>query len=176
MNPRTIFGKTWWDDVRRKAYKANHFYCHACGGAPDDDPFRTKLDAHECYEIDWKTSTATYLETVALCFSCHSFIHAGRFRARTEAGKEPVKKLVSILEHGYRILQAHEPPLYPFWRTYVTYLEYVERVMPGVAVGRARDLRLVDPYSTMHPSDSHWSLVVYDNTYRRDTDGRINPS
>ncbi len=175
MNPRTIFGRTWWDDTRRAAYRLNNFHCHACGGAPDDDPFKAKLDAHECYEITWKECQATYLETVALCYRCHSFIHAGRFRARVETGDEKARTLIAILKHGMRVLTMAQqfPPLYPFWRTYVIYLEYVERAMPGIAVGRARDLGIVDPFSTIHPPDHKWTLRVYGVTYRRDTHGDI---
>ncbi len=173
MNPRTIFGKTWWDNTRRAAYRANHFYCHACGGAPDDDPYKSKLEAHECYEVDWKTSTATYLKTAALCYRCHSFIHAGRLRMLVERGHKKATELVAVLRRGYDLLQAQDPPLYPFWRTYVIYLEYVEKVMPRVAVSRARDLRLVDPFSTIHPPDDHWTLVVYGVTYRRDKSGNV---
>lgn len=175
MNPRTIFGKTWWDDTRHAAYRANNFFCHACGGSPDNDPYTNKLEAHECYEIDWKISQATYLETVALCHRCHNFIHAGRLRVLVEKGKRPVEKLIDVLNYGHDILQEQDPPLYPYWRTYVLYLEYVERVMPLTAVGRARDLRLVDPYSTFHAPDDLWTLMVYGVTYRRNTNGKVGP-
>jgi hypothetical protein len=171
MNPRTILGKTWWDRTRRTAYKANHYNCWACSISPDDDPYNDKLEAHECYDIDWQACKATYLETVALCYRCHNFIHAGRMRSLVESGDEPADKLLAVLKRGVAILRAIDK--YPYWRTYVLYLEYVERALPSVAIGRARDLRIVEPASTIIAPEHMWSLTIHDTIYRRDKHGTI---
>ena len=171
MNPRTILGRKWWDRERRRAYKKNHYNCHACGESPDFDPYQDKLHAHECYAIDWRHGKAVYIETVALCYSCHAFIHAGRLRALVDEGETDPKELTHILSRGVELLQSVNR--YPFWRTYVIYLEYVKGVMPGNAVGQARDLGIVDKYSVLHLPDHMWTIKVFNNTYRRDENGDI---
>ncbi len=85
LNPRTIMGKKKWDEVRLKTYAVNNYHCFACGKyAPHNGKvFSTeqKLHAHECYEFDYKSCSATLIEIVALCPLCHDGIHLQRSQA-----------------------------------------------------------------------------------------------
>ena len=96
--PRNIKGQEWWDVTRRQAYAANNMRCWACGGPGP-------LEAHEAYEIDWQRYRMTYIEAVALCSDCHSFIHIGRLIgmfAGRDVSSHTVKRIVL---HGYHILK-----------------------------------------------------------------------
>lgn len=70
LNPRTIKGKEWWDEERKKAIRKNNFCCHACGTY-------ARLEGHEVYDILLKSGIAVYIETVSLCSKCHRTVHLG---------------------------------------------------------------------------------------------------
>lgn len=80
VNPRTIYGKEWWDKVRRVVYAENNFCCFACGVFQLDAVYEQTLDAHETYDYDYKKYEARPGEVVALCRACHWFIHWRRVR------------------------------------------------------------------------------------------------
>lgn len=105
INPRSIMGKEWWDATRKEAYAANNGCCHACGTHSSRDPYHQWLEAHECYDYDFEEYVMRYRETVALCHSCHSFIHSGRMWSLYKVGTITKKKLVHILRSRMRILQ-----------------------------------------------------------------------
>lgn len=96
--PRVLLGDKWWDKERRAAKLKTGFHCIVCrdGGY---------LDCHERYEIDWLLGRATYIETVPLCFSCHSFIHQGYLKVSLEAGKITRQEMEDLLERGRDILR-----------------------------------------------------------------------
>lgn len=85
VNPRRIKGKEWWDKTRKAAYAKNNYCCWACG-VHKLDTEEQLLDGHETYEFDFEKQTVRYVETAALCRSCHMFIHfntvALRFRRK----------------------------------------------------------------------------------------------
>ncbi len=160
VNPRSVLGDTWWDSVRQRAYRLNNYHCHACAGSPDDDPIYQTLDAHECYDINWIRATATYAETVALCRSCHSFIHAGR-----SAHVLPSDQLRYVLKRGMDLLdRAH---LHPYWRTYVIVQEVLYGKMSSTAVREARRMGLVISGDALGPPSSWWVMRVNGQDYRR---------
>ena len=70
FNARLLLGKDWWDDIRMSVYASNNWACFAC-----DDTEGGQLDAHECYDFDFKKRIATCTDIVPLCKRCHSFIH-----------------------------------------------------------------------------------------------------
>jgi hypothetical protein len=112
VNPRTIMGKEWWDEKRRKAYKTNNWCCWACG-VGTDETHKHRLEAHECYDIDWKTGRMTFREIVALCNKCHSFIHRRRlqqlcYRRAGDASKAATKRYREVIRHGYALLTAND--------------------------------------------------------------------
>lgn len=100
VNPRTIKGKPWWDKVRQIAYAKNNYCCWSCGIPKIDAKYRQWLECHECYSFDLDTNVATFTEVVALCHSCHAFIHKGRL---VQVEKET--KVLDVLVHGAEILR-----------------------------------------------------------------------
>ena len=104
LNPRSILGEEWWNEIRQKVYKATDYHCSACGCHKSEAEEHQWLEAHECYEIDCASYTYICNELVALCHYCHNFIHLGRLERLMNSGKITNKKYSNILIHGQRIL------------------------------------------------------------------------
>lgn len=126
VNPRTIRGKAWWDERRKKAYEANNFCCHACGVHRFDAAYKQHLEAHEVYETNWKEASLEFVEVVALCNACHSYVHRGRLRLLVAKGQATQKKLEEVEVHGratlgeglhlkYGLMLAKIPLILPGW-------------------------------------------------------------
>jgi hypothetical protein len=107
MSPRELLGDAWWDTVRQEAYRKAGYRCQACGVGKLDAKYHKWLEAHETYIYDYRTGTATVDEIVALCHSCHNYIHSGRLRALFQAGKTTKAKYEDIRIHGDNLLSAH---------------------------------------------------------------------
>jgi hypothetical protein len=102
VNPRTIFGKTWWDEVRTWAYKKYQNSCAACGKR------HTKLEAHEVYNIDKKKARISIKDIVPLCYDCHSFIHQDMHRVMLKRGELKHSDVVRIIAHGTNLLKKYK--------------------------------------------------------------------
>jgi len=117
LNPRTIFGKEWWDEKRKESYKRNNGCCHACG-SPD------RLEGHEVYDISYSQGKAIFIEVVALCKDCHNTVHLGR--TEKVLGSKEVSRLKerkTKLFEKYRILEPNQVP-WKKWRLIVENKEY----------------------------------------------------
>ena len=106
LNPRTLLGKPWWDRERKRAYRKHQWHCHACGIKNTKAVYHQWLEGHETYKINYDKGVALYLETVALCHCCHSYIHAGRLNILFTQKKIAIAKYKYIINHGSRILRA----------------------------------------------------------------------
>ncbi len=104
VNPRTILGARWWNETRKAAYRATSFHCAACGVWKHRAIFRQWLEGHERYDIDYLLGRMAYIETVALCHACHSYIHRGRLDALLSEGKISHGKYIAVVQHGDRVL------------------------------------------------------------------------
>lgn len=135
LAPRTVKGKKWWDQQRQIAYAKHDFHCHACGVPKSQARYRKILEAHESYKIDWAVGRVELEEIVALCHSCHNFIHRGLMEVLVEIGKMPKHKMSEILRHGDRILQEANlrkqpiPDVWAPWAEWVLVIDGVE--FPG---------------------------------------------
>lgn len=105
VTPRSILGKIWWDKTREEAYAATEYHCIACGVPKRLAKWHPWLEGHEVYTIDYRAGRMTYIETVALCHSCHNFIHDGRLRALLDKGETTQDKYDAIMTHGRLILK-----------------------------------------------------------------------
>lgn len=105
LSPRTIRGKQWWDEERQKAYAAADYHCEACGVAKWDAKYHQWLEAHEVYLYDYAQGFALFIGLVALCHSCHNYIHSGRMEVLVQSGKMTKEKLKDIMAHGNRVLR-----------------------------------------------------------------------
>jgi hypothetical protein len=104
LNPRTILGRRWWDEKRNLAYKENNYCCWACGVHKNQAKYRRWLEAHEYYIYNYSKGRAKLKTIVALCHSCHNFIHSGRLKMLLDSGEISSEKYHDIMEHGMRIL------------------------------------------------------------------------
>lgn len=106
INPRTIEGSDWWNVVRWEAYAENNYCCWACGISKLDAKYHQWLEAHECYDFNVTTRVATFIEVVALCPSCHCFIHKGRL-----VQVEGRAKILDVFKHGVEVLAGANLPV-----------------------------------------------------------------
>ena len=113
VNPRTILGREWWDEKRQIAYAEHNYHCWACGIHKQDAKHHRWLEAHESYDINYKTGEVRLIEIIALCHSCHNFIHSGRMKSLWEKKEMGTDKCLDILLHGLSILSKHD--LKPYW-------------------------------------------------------------
>lgn len=111
VNPRKIMGSTWWNKKRVATYEEADWHCEACGTHVDDVLFKKKngtvghLEAHEMYDVDFRNGVAKFNGgVVALCHSCHSFIHADRLYRLRVAGSIGVYRYKKILKRGFDLL------------------------------------------------------------------------
>ena len=123
--PRTIFGKEWWDKKRHAAYRESNYHCMACGQHKSQDRFHNWLEAHEDYDIDYKTGKVKLNRIFALCHSCHNFIHSGRLGAMYSKGEITEDKALYILKRGFHILKQNN--LEPFWGTADVFADITRR-------------------------------------------------
>ncbi len=105
LNPRSIMGQDWWDVERQKAYKKAGYCCEACGVAKQEAEYHAWLEAHEVYTYAYAKGVATFAGLVALCHSCHNFIHSGRMVMLVRSGKMSAEKERDICRHGQEVLR-----------------------------------------------------------------------
>ena len=74
MQPRTIFGKSTWDFMRKSAYYNAGYKCEICGREPE----KGDLHAHELFSYNYDKQTGKFERVVAICRTCHDGIHSGR--------------------------------------------------------------------------------------------------
>lgn len=103
--PRVILGKAWWEATRQAAFAATDFHCAACGVHKGAAKWHRWLEGHEVYRINYRKGRMTYVETVALCHSCHNFIHDGRLKALLDKAEITEEKYFAIMEHGEAVLK-----------------------------------------------------------------------
>lgn len=105
LNPRTVMGKEWWDEHRQVAYAEHNYCCHACGIHKLMAAHHSWLEAHEMYNIDYSTGKVEFVELVALCHSCHNYIHKGRMLMILGNDDMPQDKYDAIIAHGDKLLK-----------------------------------------------------------------------
>lgn len=97
-------GSSWWNKVRKLAYKSTAYHCLACGVHKDNAKYHQWLEGHEVYKTDYKLGTLTFLYVAPLCHFCHNFIHDGRIENLLQQGKIHHHKYAAILKHGSEVL------------------------------------------------------------------------
>ena len=102
--PRTLLGTTWWDGARRDAYRKAQRRCMCCGELVTKDALYPRLEAHECYSVDYDRCRLTFTEVVALCHWCHMGIHTGLASVLHTTRQMPNAEYKRIMAHRERIL------------------------------------------------------------------------
>ena len=108
MSPRTVSGKEWWDVQRKQAYAAAEYHCEACGICKEGAAFHQWLEAHELYRFNYSKGRMTFVRLVALCHSCHNYIHSGRLQILAQTGQISREKYETIIHHGNEILKRNK--------------------------------------------------------------------
>lgn len=167
INPRTILGDEWWDEVRRKAYAKNNHCCFACGISAGADKYSGALEAHEVYSFDKIKGVAIFEDVVALCHCCHGYIHSGRLYSRYLLGRENREKLEYILKRGGKILR--DVSLEPSRGTRVVELVMLERK----ELAEARRQAIKELFARNHSEGiaamvmpMEWTLIIGNDKYR----------
>ncbi len=104
LNPRTIMGKTAWDEERRRVYRKYGFTCAACGVNGRDAFPLTRLEAHERFRVDHPARTMELIGMEPVCPACHAFVHGGLLEIRLHSGQVSRALGRRILEHGVGVL------------------------------------------------------------------------
>jgi len=107
MAPRVIKGQAWWDKTRQEVYRKYDYHCIACGVSKFQAEKHKWLEAHEYWNIDYKTGICKIESIEPLCHYCHNFIHSGKLSMDVSAGEREQEEAIDILEHGFRILSEY---------------------------------------------------------------------
>ena len=127
VNPRNLLGKKTWDIMRKSCYAKADLTCEICGEKQEPG----FCDAHELYDIDYKTGTAKFVRTICLCRKCHRYgIHSGRCITLFKHGNPlmPKEALINGAENVFRLIYEYnqEHPEADL-RAYSTFLEYLKQ-------------------------------------------------
>ncbi len=153
INPRSIMGSEWWDKTRKSVYKKQNYTCAACGCHKSEDRFHNWLEAHEDYDIDYKKGVATLRDIVALCHSCHNFIHSGRLLSLYEKGEITKENAMYILKRGFSILKTNS--LTPFAGTCDVYIK-----ISGDTRMKNRAMNIAESQRCDMAEWGEWHLVI----------------
>lgn len=105
VTPRTIKGKKWWDEKRKEAYNKHSNKCHACDIHKNMAKYKKYLEAHESYNIDYDNGIVRLNDIVALCHSCHNYIHSARMMTLVDCKLFSLDKANDIIQHGNRLVE-----------------------------------------------------------------------
>lgn len=126
MQPRTIYGKTTWDFMRKRSYFLAKYKSEVSGNeAP-----KGYLHAHELFSYDYAKHEGVFKRIVVLTKMEHDFIHSGRLVTLYKEGNPTVPKsyLLKVVENGFKLVhdwnEEHkdDEPL----RVYRSFLDYLE--------------------------------------------------
>ena len=167
MQPRTIFGKTTWDFMRKSAYYNAGYKCEICGR----EPKKGDLHAHELFSYDYDKQTGEFERVVAICRTCHDGIHSGRLITmfKNKNPLYPKSYVLRVVEncfslvHKYNLEHKDEP-----LRVYATYLEYVD--VPELrdemlSLIKKYDIKFYEEDVPRHKRWKGWKVIVGKNTY-----------
>lgn len=180
MQPRTIFGATAWDHMRKKCYYDAEYRCEACG----KDLGKGECHAHELFSTYWQDGYAQFIRCVCLCPLCHiRGIHSGRALTLYKQGN-PLMSKDKLLEGAENVFAQlskwnKEHPKEKPLRAYDTWLDAlkVESLTDGLQA-------LIDKYHiTFYAEDeksmakwAKWRVVIdnreYPTPYKSEKDWR----
>lgn len=165
VNSRTSLGQDWWDAHRKIAYAQRDYHCWACGVHKSLAKYHRWLEGHEAYRIDYEAGLVKVTGIVALCHSCHNFIHSGRLWALYKKGEIGQDKITDVLRHGFKIIRVNQ--LKPYWGSV-----YIWGKLKGMSQERMNEVfhdKLGWP--TEPPKNdgfapwSEWRLVIANQTF-----------
>ena len=88
-NLRTLLGKEKWQILRKKVLETWGEKCAICGVNTK------KLDCHEVWEFNTKSSTQNLKDIIPLCKNCHAVKHIGLSELQSSKGERNFKRLIT---------------------------------------------------------------------------------
>lgn len=170
LAPRIIVGPTEWNRMRRECYEACERRCEICGEAC----LPGKMDAHELYDFDYESKSATFVRLIGLCKTCHGgVIHSGRaitmYKQQMPLWTEDV--LIRAAEHGFRLVSRwnkQHPDDEPL-RMFATFLDWMKVPTLGETIQNLAtqyDIEFYDVPPTDGKDDwGQWKLVFNQTEY-----------
>lgn len=166
MQPRTIFGGTTWNFMRKQAYYNAHYKCEICGREPE----KRDLHAHELFSYDYNRTTGTFKRVVAICRTCHDGIHSGRLLTMYKKGNPlyPKSYVLKVAENAFRLVSEYNKDAEEELRLYSTYVDYLD--MPELrnemlALIKKYNVKFYEEHITKSKRWKGWRVIVGKNTY-----------
>lgn len=127
MQPRTIFGTSMWNKIRKQCYADADYHCQICGRDCSD----SIMHCHEVYSIDYRKHTSKFERVVALCPLCHvKGIHSGRALTLYKKGVSYMSKdkLLEGAENAFQIISEYNQkhPTKPL-KAFETFIDYAKQ-------------------------------------------------
>ena len=170
--PRTIYGATVWDFMRKKCYMDAGWKCEVCGVEPP----KGGLHAHELFSYDYKKHTATFVRCVALCEKCHiRGIHSGRMLTmfKLDNGLMPAYKVLEGVENVFSLVSKYnkEHPVLEPLRVFDTFLDYLDDPVLGddvKALIKKYGVKFygIDEKKDLRQNWGKWKVIVDGKAYK----------
>ena len=171
--PRTIYGPTVWNYMRKQCYSDADDTCEICGYQPDNPRYR---HSHELYSYDYSTQTATFERCVCLCYTCHIMaLHTGRALTLYKQGSPMFtkEKLLAGAEHAFTIIgeyNAAHPDQEPLrlFSTWVDYMKQPELKAEMERLIEKHDIKFYKVSNKWYDKKhwNNWKLILNDTEYK----------
>ena len=167
MQPRTIFGNSTWDFLRKKAYYNAGYKCEICGC----EPKKGDLHAHELFSYDYNKQTGTFERIVAICRTCHDGIHSGRLITMFKNGNPlyPKSYVLRVTENCFKLVhdynKEHEDEPLRVYSTYLEFLKHPELYSDMMKLIDKYGIKFYEENVPKHKRWKGWKVVVGKNTY-----------
>lgn len=166
--PRTIYGKTVWEFMRKGCYLKADYKSEVSG----IEPPKGQLHAHELFSYDYLKQEGVFVRCVALAKIEHDFIHSGRLYTLFRRNNPLVPKsyLLKVVENGFTIISSYnkahpdEEPLRCF-DTFIDYLHDPDLHDEMLALIEKYDIKF---YGVVIPKKKEWRgwhVIVGDKRY-----------
>jgi hypothetical protein len=97
-----------WDTLRKAAYASTNLHCEVCACKPN------KLDAHEVWHYDDKTSVQKLVRIQPLCARCHEVKHIGLAEVRGNLSRA-VHWLARVNDWTYIVAMRYVQAQFALW-------------------------------------------------------------
>lgn len=167
LQPRTIYGTTVWNFMRKACYKNAGFKSEVSGVEPE----KGKLESHELFSYDYIKQEGVFQRCIALSKEEHNFIHSGRMITMYKNGNiyYPKSYVLKVVENGFKLIHDYnvEHPDQEPLRVYDTYLEYLSTDLHDDMVDLIKkyDIKFYKAHIPRHKRWKGWHVIVGNKRY-----------
>lgn len=104
VTPRTIMGKSKWDQLKKEFREKADHHCMICNDYVSHTP-GDWLELHEKYDYDFENLIQKLTGYVSICHRCHMYIHQGLLNIQLQKGQITQEKYNEIKDHGDQLLK-----------------------------------------------------------------------